>query len=315
MNPIFEKDLRYFTRHEKDYAEPIHRRQRYLAWLLALVGTTLVVPSLVFLVAPCVFPEQDSLPWPAYLMVAFMVWVGLFLMTLPYHSRHDMAPTVERITGQLDEVKISTPTKAPDSIIDDRFQRQGWKQTHEGISYHSSNPRKVTTRHFYLGNNTRLIWPTGSEFIFQPALGEEISVIGAYVPNGISPRFRTLFPFLRLARQGSPDHGYLIVLQYDDKIDIDGVIEKYGKHFFWRRRMRKPLLALIMLVFLALPILSSLIIALIDHFSEGLGTWLTYPWWIACLGLVLSFPLIYLKARQALVGESDMVNYQQQLKG
>ncbi|MGS0466298.1 hypothetical protein ACU8V3_03295 [Cobetia marina] len=64
------------------------------------------------------------------------------------------------MTGQLEEVTSSTPTTPPDWIIEDRFQRQGWKQTHEGISYHSSNPRKITTRHYYLGN-TRLILPPG----------------------------------------------------------------------------------------------------------------------------------------------------------
>lgn len=209
-------------------------------------------------------------------MVIVIVWAGLFLMSLPYHARHGMPPTAERMTGQLEEVTSSPPTTPPDSIIEDRFQRQGWKQTHEGISYHSSNPRKITTRHYYLGN-TRLILPPGADAIVRPALGEEISVIGAHVPDGVSPPFRTLFPFLRLAYQESPDHGYMVVLQYDDKIDINGVLEKYGKHFFWRRRMRKPLLALIMVLLLMQPFLSSLIIVLIEHFSEGLGPGLTTP--------------------------------------
>ncbi|MDO6786277.1 hypothetical protein Q4589_01590 [Cobetia marina] len=314
MTPIFEKDIRYFTRHEQEYVAPIRRRKLYTAWSLALVGILLVGLSCVFLMAPLLFPEKDSLPWPADLVVIVIVWVGLFLMSLPYHARHGMPPTAGRMTGQLEEVTSSTPTTPPDSIIEDRFQRQGWKQTHEGISYHSSNPRKITTRHYYLGN-TRLILPPGADAIVRPALGEEISVIGAHVPDGVSPPFRTLFPFLRLARQGSPDHGYMVVLQYDDKINIDGVLEKYGKHFFWRRRMRKPLLALVMVLLLMLPFLSSLIIALIDHFSEGLGPGLTYPWWAACLCLVLSFPVIYLKTRKALIGKSDRIDYQEQLKG
>jgi hypothetical protein len=83
VTPIFEKDIRYFTQHEQEYVAPIRRRQRYIAWSLALVGILLVDLSCVFLMAPLLFPEKDSLPWPADLVVIVIVWVGLFLMSLP----------------------------------------------------------------------------------------------------------------------------------------------------------------------------------------------------------------------------------------
>lgn len=101
---------------------------------------------------------------------------------------------------------------------------------------------------------------------------------------------------MRLARQGSPGHSYMVVLQYDDKIDTNGVLEKYGKHFFWRRRMRKPLLALIMVLLLMLLFLP-------HHrphrtILREAGSRVDYPWWATCLCLVLSFPVIYLKTQR-----------------
>lgn len=62
MPPIFEKDIRYFTQHEQEYVAPIRRRKLYTAWSLALVCILQVGLSCVFLMAPLLFPEKDSLP-------------------------------------------------------------------------------------------------------------------------------------------------------------------------------------------------------------------------------------------------------------
>lgn len=226
MSDNITKNVREFTDMERRYVNAYVTRR---TWLQRILGGVILVCLSSFLV--CIIAlifdidRFGSLAW-VFFVTQFVCFGGVNLLLRKFKvrgSKHKVDDSISEVSGRFEELSFTVST--------------------------GNGGSETKYRHFI--GDVELIFPPGARPAFLGMHGREVTLSGVLWHNLGDVEFS------RYTRKFMPEAAarvpaiQLLVLEWHGLIDVDGVLEKYGKHYFLQYRAKNLCEALFFVVVLA----------------------------------------------------------------